>query len=87
MPPPQGTQDGADFDAVMRVVAAVFVVEQEFLVGVGQGAWRQAAFAVGGEVAVQHGAVAVMDDGRVVGAGADVGRVGTVETQQGEDGE
>ena len=84
---PQGTQDGADFDAVMRVVAAVFVVEQEFLVGVGQGARRQAAFAVGGEVAVQYGTVAVVDDGRVVGAGADVGRVGSVETQQGEDGE
>ena len=72
---------------MVRVVAAVFVVEQEFLVGVGQGARWQAAFAVGGEVAVQHGAVAVVHFRRIVGAGADVGRVGTVKTQQGEDGE
>ena len=49
----QRADDGARVDAVVLVVAAVFVVEQECGVVGGQGAGRQAAFAVGGEVAVQ----------------------------------
>ena len=44
--------DGDGVDAVVLVVAAVFVVEQQRGVVRGQGAGRQAAFAVGGEPGV-----------------------------------
>ena len=82
----QRTDDGDGVDAVVLVVAAVFVIEQERAVGGGQGAGRQTAFVVGGEAGVQQFAVAIVDGRRVVAANADVGRVGEVEALQGERG-
>ena len=76
--------DGDGVDAVVLVVAAVFVVEQQRGVVRGQGAGRQAAFVVGGEPGVQYLAVAVIDGGRVVGAEGEVGRVGEVKAFEGE---
>ena len=80
-------QDGNGINAVVLVVTAVFVVEQQRGVVGGQGAGWQATFAVGREVAVQQLAVAVVHRGRVVVADADVRRVGEVEAAQGESGE